>query len=161
MRELCTICLRYWHSLCPSYCRVATGIRSGGEYVAWGWENKDVALRRVELEGNKFDAEDPAIETLREELGKRREAAGVEDEDDENWGVGDLDELESEDEDEEDDDEEAKAGSDEEDQGVAAQEKAARDIIADQQAEEEVVAQKNDKEVDDLADALAKTEIKK
>ena len=119
------------------------------------------ALRRVELEGNKFDAEDPAIETLREELGKRREGAGVEDEDDENWGVGDLDELESEDEDEEDDDEEAKAGSDEEDQGVAAQEKAARDIIADQQAEEEVVAQKNDKEVDDLADALAKTEIKK
>lgn len=119
------------------------------------------ALRRIELEGNKFDAEDPSIETFREELGKRREAAGVEDEDDENWGVGDLDELESEDEDEEDDDDdEAKAGSDDEDEGVVAQEKAARDIIADQQAEDANVSQKEDKDVDALADALAKTEIK-
>lgn len=117
------------------------------------------ALRRIELEGNKFDAEDPSIEKLREELGKRREAAGVEDEDDENWGVGDLDELESEDEDEEEDDE-AIAASDEEDEGVEAQEKAARDIIADQQAEESNVAQKDDKDVDALADALAKTEIR-
>lgn len=117
------------------------------------------ALRRIELEGNKFDAEDPAIEKLREELGKRREAAGVEDEDDENWGIGDLDELESEDEDEEEEDE-GMAASDEEDEGVAAQEKAARDIIADQQAEDSNVAQKDDKDVDALADALAKTEIR-
>ncbi|KAJ4345289.1 Ran GAP Rna1 [Didymosphaeria variabile] len=118
------------------------------------------ALRRIELEGNKFDAEDASIEKLREELAKRREAAGVEDEDDENWGIGDLDELESEDEDEEDAEEEAKAGSDEEDEGVDVQEKAARDIIADQQAEEANVSQKSDKDVDELADALAKTEIK-
>lgn len=118
------------------------------------------ALRRIELEGNKFDAEDPSITTFREELDKRREAAGVEDEDDENWGVGELEELESEEEEDEDDDDEAKAGSDEEDEGVEAQEKAARDIIADQRAEEETVAQKADKDVDDLADALARTEIK-
>lgn len=115
------------------------------------------ALRRIELEGNKFDAEDASIETLRAELGKRREAAGVDDEDDENWGVGELEELESEDEDE---DEEAEAASDEEDEGVEVQEKVARDIIADQQAEDTNVAQKDDKDVDELADALAKTEIK-
>jgi Ran GTPase-activating protein 1 len=118
------------------------------------------ALRRIELEGNKFDAEDASVEALRAELGKRREAAGVDDEDDEGWGVGDLDELESEDEDEDDDDEAAAAASDDEDEGVVAQEKAARDIIADQQAEDADVAQRDDKDVDALADALAKTEIK-
>jgi Ran GTPase-activating protein 1 len=52
------------------------------------------------------------------------------------------------------------AASDEEDEGVEAQEKAARDIIADQQAEESNVAQKDDKDVDALADVLAKTEIR-
>lgn len=31
-----------------SYGRIATGIWSGGEYAAWGWENKEVALRRVQ-----------------------------------------------------------------------------------------------------------------
>ncbi|KAF2437422.1 ran GTPase activating protein 1 [Karstenula rhodostoma CBS 690.94] len=120
------------------------------------------ALRRIELEGNKFSAGDAAIATLRAELAKRREAAGVDDENDENWGVGELEELDSEDDDEDDDDDddEAKAASDEEDEGVEAQEKAARDIIADQQAEDANVAQRNDKDVDELADALAKTDIK-
>lgn len=31
-----------------SYGRIATGIWSGGEYAAWGWDNKEVALRRVQ-----------------------------------------------------------------------------------------------------------------
>ena len=36
-----------------SYGRVATGIWSGGEYAAWGWENKEVALRRIRK--NRFE----------------------------------------------------------------------------------------------------------
>jgi len=36
-----------------SYKRVGTGTWSGGEYAAWGWENKEVALRRIEL--NRFE----------------------------------------------------------------------------------------------------------
>lgn len=119
------------------------------------------ALRRIELEGNKFDAEDPSIEKLREELEKRKDASnGVGSDDETYWGIGDLDELESEDEDEEESEDEAQAGSDAEDEGVETQEKAARDIIADQQAEDANVSQKQDKDVDDLADTLAKTEIK-
>lgn len=35
------------------YERVATGIWSGGEYVSWGWENKEVPLRRVA--NNRFE----------------------------------------------------------------------------------------------------------
>ena len=31
-----------------SYSRVATGLFSGGEYASWGWENKEIALRRIE-----------------------------------------------------------------------------------------------------------------
>ncbi|KAJ6127890.1 FluG family protein [Penicillium samsonianum] len=36
-----------------SYGRIATGIWSGGEYAAWGWENKEVALRRIQ--NNRFE----------------------------------------------------------------------------------------------------------
>lgn len=36
-----------------SYGRVATGIWSGGEYAAWGWENKEVPLRRIAK--NRFE----------------------------------------------------------------------------------------------------------
>lgn len=36
-----------------SYARIATGIWSGGEYAAWGWENKEVALRRIQ--NNRFE----------------------------------------------------------------------------------------------------------
>lgn len=31
-----------------SYARVQSGIWSGGEYAAWGWENKEAPLRRIE-----------------------------------------------------------------------------------------------------------------
>ncbi|EED15672.1 FluG family protein [Talaromyces stipitatus ATCC 10500] len=36
-----------------SYARVQSGIWSGGEYAAWGWENKEVPLRRIE--SNHFE----------------------------------------------------------------------------------------------------------
>lgn len=119
-------------------------------------------LRRVELNGNQFDEDDESIEKLREVLEERKDAADGEGADDENyWGLDELDDLEEPDSDEEEDaDEELKRGSDEEDEGVEVEEKAARQVIADQQAEEENVPLEKDKKVDDLADALAKTEIK-
>lgn len=123
-------------------------------------QSKLPALRRVELNGNKFDQEDPSVTKLREALEERKEAAdGVGEDDDEYWGLDELDELESEEEDEEDEDEELKKGSDDE-EGVEVEEKAARELIATDQAENQNVPQDKDKKVDDLADALAKTEIK-
>ena len=108
-------------------------------------------LRRVELNGNKFAEEDPSIESLKELLEKRKdekaaEYPGVDEDDEDAWGVDELDELEDDDEEDEDEDE----VEDEE-------EKVVKDADA---AEEEPVAQIKDKDVDDLANALGKTEIK-
>ncbi|KAJ4382652.1 Ran GAP Rna1 [Didymella sp. IMI 355093] len=117
-------------------------------------------LRRVEINGNKFDEEDPSIEKLREILDTRKEESGEREDDEEYWGLDELDELESDDEDEEDSDDEAKKGSDDEDEGVEVEERAARQLVEEQRAEEAPVTQEKDKKVDDLADVLAKTEIK-
>ncbi|KAK4507971.1 hypothetical protein PRZ48_001706 [Zasmidium cellare] len=110
-------------------------------------------LRRVELNGNKFAEDDASIETLKELLDKRKEDGeekypGVDEDDEDLWGLDELDELDDEDEDEEDEE------ADEED---AEEEKVVKDADA---AEDEPVAGKKDKDVDDLADALGKTEIK-
>lgn len=119
------------------------------------------ALRRVEVNGNKFDEEDPSIEKLRDILDARKEESGEREDDEEYWGLDELDELESEDEDEEEDsDDEAKKGSDDDEEGVEVEERAARQLVEEQRAEEAPVAQEKDKKVDDLADVLAKTEIK-
>ncbi len=116
------------------------------------------ALRRVELNGNKFDEEDPSITEIRELLENRKEESGEHEDDEEYWGLDELDELESDDEDEEESDAEAR-GSDEE-EGVDVEERAARQIVDDQRAEESNVAEEKDKKVDDLADLMAKTELK-
>jgi Ran GTPase-activating protein 1 len=118
------------------------------------------ALRRVELNGNKFSEEDPSIEKLREVLETRKEESGENQDDDEYWGLDELDELDSEDEDEEESDADEKHGDDSDEEGVEVEEKAARQIVDDKRVEESNVAQDKDKKVDDLADALAKTEIK-
>lgn len=118
------------------------------------------ALRRVELNGNKFDEEDSSIEKLREVLDARKEESGEREDDDEYWGLDELDELESDDEDEEESEDEAQKGSDDDDEGVEVEERAARQLVEEQRAEEAPVAQDKDKKVDDLADVLAKAEIK-
>ncbi|KAI6877530.1 ran GTPase activating protein 1 [Hortaea werneckii] len=110
-------------------------------------------LRRVEVNGNKFAEEDPSVEALQEVLSKRKENAAEEypdvDEDDEDaWGMDELDELE--DEDSEDDEEDDEVEEDEEEQVV-------KDSDA---AEHQPVAERKDKDVDDLATALGKTELK-
>jgi Ran GTPase-activating protein 1 len=118
------------------------------------------ALRRVELNGNKFSEEESSIEKLREILEARKEESGEHEDDEEYWGLDELDELDSEDEDEEESDADEKHGDDSDEEGVDVEEKAARQIIEDKKAEESNVAQDKDKKVDDLADVLAKTEIK-
>lgn len=117
-------------------------------------------LRRVELNGNKFSEEDPSVEKLREVLDQRKEESGEHEDDEEYWGLDELDELESEDEDEDESDEEEKRGDDDDEEGVEVEERAARQLVEEQRAEESNVAQDKDKKVDDLADKLAKTEIK-
>ena len=112
-------------------------------------------LRRIELNGNKFNEDDLNIEKLQTILSKRKEEhadeyPGVDEEDGDAWGVDDLDELEEEDEEEEDEDEVETEVEDEE-----------ASIVKDADlAEDEPVAQVKDAEVDELADALEKTEIK-
>ena len=106
-------------------------------------------LRRVELNGNKFSEDDSSIIEMKEVLDARREEAGVEeDEEDEDWGIDELDDLEEDDEDEEEDDN---------DEGEAEDERIVKDADI---AEDQPVAQEKDKEVDDLANLLGKTELK-
>jgi Ran GTPase-activating protein 1 len=109
-------------------------------------------LRRIELNGNKFNEEDICITKLRDSLDSRREDAGA-DEDDENWGLDELDELESEDEDESEDEEEEEEDEEEEEgkkESILKQ--------ADQAEAANVPAQKSE-DVDKLAEILGKTGI--
>ncbi|GLI75452.1 Ran GAP Rna1 [Penicillium ochrochloron] len=109
------------------------------------------SLRRVELNGNIFSEEDPNIADLRELLEARQEEHGTDDDAEDTWGVDELDELEEEESEEEDEDED----EGEEDEEVQA--KAEKDLEDADRAEQEKVAQKSDKEVDELAEALGKT----
>ena len=118
------------------------------------------ALRRIELNGNKFDEEDPSIGKLRDVLEARKEESGEHEDDDEYWGLDELDELESEDEEEEESDDEAKGDDDNDEEGVDVEERAARQLVEDQRAEDSNVPQEKNQKVDDLADLMAKTEIK-
>jgi len=113
-------------------------------------------LQRVELNGNMFSEEDPSIEALGELLSERREEAGAE-ADDEAWGLDELDELDDEEEDEEDDDEAEGNDDDEDDDDVEM--KAEKELQLADQAENQKVSQKQDDDVDDLADALGRTHV--
>ncbi|KAI9663673.1 MAG: hypothetical protein M1821_007163 [Bathelium mastoideum] len=104
-------------------------------------------LRRVEVNGNKFDEEDPALEDLKEKLAERKEKGGyeVEVDEEEAWGIDELDDLEEvSDEEEEPEDEEVEA-------------KAEKELQQTDEAENENVAQDKDADIDALADKLGKT----
>ncbi len=109
------------------------------------------ALKRIELNGNKFSEEDLSIEVLRELLDVRQKEAGVEDGEKGGWGLDSLSDLEEESEDE---DEEEQDENNEED---GTDEKAERMLQQTDEAEDENVPQEQDKGVDDLADKLGKT----
>ena len=104
------------------------------------------ALRKVELNGNKFSEDDISVIGLKDLLEERKEklAGDVVVEDD--WGLDELDELESDDEDEDESEEEEEEAEEVKEKLIEAQE----------EAQEEPTVQVKDKEVDDLADALAK-----
>ncbi|CEJ56978.1 Putative Ran specific GTPase activating protein An-RanGAP (Eurofung) [Penicillium brasilianum] len=105
------------------------------------------SLRRVELNGNIFSDEDTNIADLRELLEARQEEHGTDEDPEDSWGVDELDELEEEGSEEEE--------SEEEEEEVEAK---AEKVLEDaDRAEQEPVAQKADKDVDELAEALGKT----
>ena len=118
------------------------------------------ALQRVELNGNKIPEDDESIAEIRQLLDERRTTAAA-DEDDETWGIDELDEMESDDEEEEE--EEIETGRP--DSGESAEDKHDREKLGERvvqeadQAQSQPVAEKKEKDVDDLADALSKTEI--
>lgn len=107
-------------------------------------------LRRIELNGNKFLEEDGNLEELRELLDARKEEHGKEDDPEDMWGIDELDELE------EDSEEEPEKEDEEEEIGDHKGVKTIREAI---QFEDENVCEKEDKEVDKLADLMGKTGI--
>lgn len=107
------------------------------------------ALRRVELNGNKFEEDDPNIEDLAALLSERKEENGKDDDPEDHWGLDELDELEGEDSDEEEEDEVA-------DEEEDVREKVLKDA---DDAEKSNVAQRQDADVDALAEALKKTKV--
>jgi len=112
------------------------------------------ALQRVELNGNKFAEEDPAVEELRSLLGARADEHT--DAADGEWGLDDLSDLEEDSDDEQ-------GGDDEDDEDVAGgqttEDKAERELKRVDEAERENVAQDKDASVDALADQLGQAEI--
>ncbi|KAK3341688.1 hypothetical protein B0T25DRAFT_558972 [Lasiosphaeria hispida] len=109
------------------------------------------ALKKIELNGNRFSEDDESIIALQELLEERKEALGGDVAIEDDWGLDSLSDLEEEsDEEEKEDDEE------EEDEVEVLAEKLIKEA---EEAQEEPVAQVKDAEVDALAKALEKTSI--
>lgn len=109
------------------------------------------ALRRIELNGNKFDEDDESIAALQELLEVRKEKYAGDIIDEDAWGVdslSDLEELDSDEEEEEEAEEE-----------ITTEERAEKLIRDAEEAQEEPTVQLKDRDVDDLASKLEKTSI--
>lgn len=107
------------------------------------------ALRRIELNGNRFFEDDGNVEELRALLEKRKEEHGKEDDPEDAWGIDELDELEEDSE---------EGGEEEEDEEEEEEEHKATKILKEAvQLEDQTVSQKEDKDVDQLAETLGKT----
>jgi len=119
------------------------------------------ALKRIELNGNKFDEEDPSVGVLRELLDVRKKKAGSEDDEAEDgWGLDSLSDLEedSDEEDEEDEEDENEDEADEANVDKDEKEEKAEKLLQDVgKAEDENVPLEEDKNVDELAEKLGKT----
>lgn len=107
------------------------------------------ALKKVELNGNKFSEEDQAIMLLRELLEERKEKLGGDVVIEDDWGLDSLSDLE-------DDSEEEDESEEEEEEAEELREKLLEDA---EEAQEEPIAQKEDKSIDDLAQELKKATI--
>jgi Ran GTPase-activating protein 1 len=113
------------------------------------------ALKKLEVNGNKFAEEDLAVIQLQEmfEARKKTLAGDIVIEDD--WGLDELDEL-----DDESDDEEEEEEKDEEEEGdVSTEELAEKLIKEEEEAQEEPTVSLPSKSVDELTAKLDKTQI--
>jgi Ran GTPase-activating protein 1 len=111
------------------------------------------ALKKIELNGNKFSEDHQSIMELRELLDERKEKLGGDIVIEDDWGLDSLSDLESE---EEDEDEEEEEEQEEEEEDEELREKILKDA---EEAQEEPTVQVDDKEVDELAKKLGNTEI--
>ena len=109
------------------------------------------ALKKLEVNGNKFSEADEAVLALQELFEERKEKLGGDVIDEEAWGLDSLSDLEDE-SDEEDEE-------DEEEEDVKPEEQAEKLIKEAEVAQEEPTVQLQDKSVDDLAAKLAQTSI--
>jgi Ran GTPase-activating protein 1 len=111
------------------------------------------ALRRIELNGNKFSDNDESIVALQELLEGRKEkyAGDIVYEDD--WGLDSLSDLEELDSDEEEEEEE------EGEEEITTEERAEKLIRDAEEAQEEPTVQLQDRDVDELASKLQNTSI--
>lgn len=114
------------------------------------------ALKRIELNGNKFREDDESIATLQDLLEERKEKLAGDVINEDEWGVDSLSDLEDISDDEDDDDEEE---DEDEEEGVTREKRAEKLIREAEEAQEEPVAQVKDQEVDNLAKELEKTAI--
>lgn len=108
------------------------------------------ALKRIELNGNKFSESDESVAQLQELLDERKEKNGGDVVDEDAWGVDSLSDLDS-DEDEDEDESEPEEPS--------AEDRAEKLVKEAEEAQEEPTVQLKDSEVDSLAKKLEKTEI--
>ncbi|GKT54948.1 ran GTPase activating protein 1 [Colletotrichum tofieldiae] len=123
--------------------------------IASAVSNSLPALKKVELNGNKFEEEDPSVIAIREQLEERKEKIGGDVVDEDAWGLDSLSDLEGEESGEEEEEE-----SEEEEEEELEPAKRAEVLVKEaEEAQEEPTVQLKDKEVDDLAKKLGKTEI--
>ena len=106
------------------------------------------ALKKIELNGNKFSEADEAVVKLKELFEERKEKLGGDVIDEDEWGLDSLSDLEEESEEEEEEEEEEEA-----------EELREKLLEEAEEAQEEPVAQRKDKDVDELADELKKAAI--
>ncbi|RFU34334.1 hypothetical protein B7463_g2001, partial [Scytalidium lignicola] len=103
------------------------------------------ALKKIELNGNKFSEEDQSIMLLRELLEERKDKNAVDIVLEDEWGLDSLSDLEDESEEEESEEEEEEA------------EELREKLISEaEEAQEEPISLQTDKEVDELAKELEK-----
>ncbi|KAI1755037.1 RNI-like protein [Xylaria castorea] len=108
------------------------------------------ALRRIELNGNKFSEDDESVLALQELLEARKEKYTGDFVDEDAWGVDGLSDLEELDSDEEEEEAEEE---------ITTEERAEKLIKDAEEAQEEPTVQLKDREVDELASKLQKTSI--
>ncbi|KAK8139930.1 hypothetical protein PG984_001053 [Apiospora sp. TS-2023a] len=111
------------------------------------------ALKKLELNGNKFEEEDESVIALKDLLEERKEKLGSDVVDEDAWGLDSLSDLEELDSDEEEEEEE------EDEEEIEPEVRAEKLVKEAEEAQEEPTVQLKDKDVDALAAKLEKTNI--